>query len=89
MRKLPSLPKPRKPALKHRSPIKKTTARQPRENISAHEYSPETGHLTVTFGGGRKYRYENVSPDEAKAFADAPSRGRFLNGWSSGIKIGD
>lgn len=50
-----------------------------RSNISAHDYDPETGHLTVTFHGGRRYRYEGVDRKTAEGLRDAASQGTYLH----------
>lgn len=47
-------------------------------SVEAHQYSPETGHLTVTFRGGRQYRYEGVDQNTADALGDAQSKGSYL-----------
>jgi hypothetical protein len=59
------MPKPIKPAR--------------RANVSTSAYDPETGHLTVTFHNGRKYRYEGVDADTAEEFKGAGSPGAFLH----------
>lgn len=59
------MPKPIKPAR--------------RSNVSTSAYDPETGHLTVTFHNGRRYRYEGVSPELAEEFKGAGSPGGFLH----------
>ena len=80
MRKPPRLPKPRSLPTKARAKPKPSAARSGRHsNILDHEYSPETGHLTVTFHGGRKYRYEGVGKDVAEAFSGSESKGKFLH----------
>lgn len=48
-------------------------------NILNHDYSPETGHLTVTYRGGRQYRYEGVSKNVAAGLDSTDSKGRFLH----------
>lgn len=48
-------------------------------NISSHAYSPETRQLTVTFGSGSQYRYDDVPESIAKEFCDCKSQGRFLH----------
>lgn len=60
---------------------KKGTPAKPRpSNISAHAYSPETRQLTVTFGSGSKYRYDDVPEELAREFCDCQgSRGGFLH----------
>lgn len=75
---LRKLPKPKKLATKHRAPSSPKAASRS-SNIQAHEYSPETGHLTVTFAGGRKYRYEGVDAKTASGMDDATSRGSYLH----------
>lgn len=92
MRKLPQPPKPKKLATKHRRPrTVKPGSRAP--NIEAHEYDPKTGHLTVTFAGGRSYRYRGVSAETAAGLADATSKGRYLHaniiGKHDHVKISD
>jgi hypothetical protein len=80
MKKPPRLPKPRSLPTKHRAKPKPSAARSgAHSNILDHEYSPETGHLTVTFHGGRKYRYEGVGKGDAEAFAASESKGRHLH----------
>jgi hypothetical protein len=59
------MPKPVKPAR--------------RRNVTSHEYDPETGHLTVTFHSGKRYRYEGVPKALAKEFKDHHSQGGFLH----------
>lgn len=73
------LPKPRSLPTKHKAKARPSTRPGRHSNILNHEYSPETGHLTVTFHGGRKYRYEGVGKDDAKAFASADSKGAHLH----------
>lgn len=57
----------------------KPQAAKRRANILAHEYSPERGHLTVTFHHGGVYRYDDVPADLAEDFGNAESRGAFLH----------
>lgn len=64
---------------KRPTPATKTTARRAGSNVSGHEYSPETGHLTVTFHGGRQYRYSGVDKELAERFRDSSSQGSFLH----------
>lgn len=87
------LPKPAKlpTAARRKAPAGvKTTARQG-STVETHEYSPETGHLTVTFRGGRQYRYSGIDKEMAQKFADAGSKGSFLHssiiGKFDGTKI--
>lgn len=42
-------------------------------------YDTTTRELWVTFVTGRRYVYENVGADVARAFQHAPSRGSFFN----------
>lgn len=53
--------------------------RDRRQNITAHEYNPETEHLTVTFHDGRQYRYEGVPLAIGNAMRGAQSLGKFLH----------
>ena len=85
MPKLPKPPrmlKPRSLPTKHRAPSKSSapaTSIERPKNIVAHTYSPETRQLTVTFHHGARYMFEGVKPSIAREFADAESRGKFLN----------
>ena|ERR1700744_1782745 len=61
-----------------------STAKQRSSSVEHHEFSPdenspETGHLTVTYRGGRKYRYDNVSAEHVKGMQDAVSLGTYLH----------
>lgn len=60
--------------------------------VESHAYDPETGHLTVTFHGGRQYRYEGVDKATAQGFRKADSQGGYLHrhviGKFSATKIG-
>lgn len=79
LRRPPSPPRmPTKPRSKP-IPAAKSTARRAGSNVQGHEYSPETGHLTVTFHGGRQYRYSGVSKEIAERFRDSSSQGSFLH----------
>lgn len=49
-----------------------------RRNVTASSYDPETGHLTVTFHNGRRYRYEGVPQELAAEFGSHDSPGSFL-----------
>lgn len=60
-------------------PTPATRAGRAASNILDQTYSPETGHLTVTFAGGRSYRYEGVSQETADGLANAESKGRYLH----------
>ncbi|RTL51134.1 MAG: KTSC domain-containing protein [Bradyrhizobiaceae bacterium] len=42
-------------------------------------YDTATCELWVTFVTGRRYVYQNVTPDVASAFQQAQSRGAFFN----------
>jgi hypothetical protein len=48
-------------------------------HIEAHEYDHAKKLLTVTFKGGRKYRYHDVDASTAKGLAKAPSKGSFMH----------
>jgi hypothetical protein len=63
-------------SLKRRPPVKTSTAPS---NVLDHSYSPETGHLTVTFSGGRQYRYEGIDQKTADGLGSADRKGRFLH----------
>ena len=52
-------------------------ARSP--SVASSSYSPETGHLTVTYRGGRTYRYAGLEPEKYKDFCDCDSQGRWLH----------
>lgn len=53
-------------------------------SVEHHHYTPETGHLIVTFRGGRRYRYEGVDQKTADEFGAADSKGSFLNSRIAG-----
>jgi hypothetical protein len=78
LRKLPTLPKHHKRA-RPRDPAPR------RPNIADHSYDPDAQALTVTFHDGRKYRYQDVTPDIASGFKDAPSQGKFLHQHVHGL----
>lgn len=48
-------------------------------NIEAHSYDAATKTLTVTFRGGRRYRYSDVDAQTAEGLANAPSKGAFMH----------
>jgi hypothetical protein len=48
-------------------------------NIEAHDYDPETGQLSITYRGGRRYRYDGVPPELAMGLKIADSMGAFLH----------
>lgn len=50
-----------------------------RQNVTVCEHDPETGHLTVTFHDGRRYRYNDVPASLAAEMRESGSRGTFLN----------
>lgn len=87
------LPRPRTLPKKHRTPVKAKPAANRPSNTLTHEYSPRTGRLTVTFAGGRQYRYEGVSAETAAGLESAVSKGGYLHahviGKHDAIKIGD
>lgn len=58
--------------------LNRMTDRSP-TNIETHSYSPETEQLTVTFRGGRSYRYDGVDQKTAKEFASAGSQGGYMH----------
>jgi hypothetical protein len=76
---------PRMPRIKtiattaKRKPPLKTKPAASSSGIEGHDYDPGTGHLTVTFRGGRRYRYECVDQETADRFGRAESQGRFLH----------
>lgn len=67
-------------------------AKQRSSTVESHAYDPETGHLTVTFHGGRQYRYEGVDKATAHGLGKADSQGGYLHrhviGKFSATKIG-
>lgn len=74
------LPQPKKLATAHKTKARSSVVPAARtSNVEAHEYNPETGHLTVTFRGGRRYRYDGVDASTAKGMDDATSRGVYLH----------
>jgi hypothetical protein len=83
MRKFPTPPRaPRLPTppKKHRNKPNPAQGKAPRSNILDHNYCAETGHLTITFSHGGRYRYEGVGKETAAGFAKAESKGKFLHG---------
>lgn len=48
-------------------------------SVQHHHYTPETGHLIVTFRGGRRYRYEGVDQETVDGLGAAESKGSFIN----------
>jgi hypothetical protein len=48
-------------------------------HILAHEYEPQTQTLRITFRNGATYRYEDVPPARADAFATAFSQGQYFH----------
>lgn len=81
MRKLPRMPEPKSLPTKHRIVLKsaRTSQQSGTNNIEAHDYSPETGQLTVTFSGGRRYAYSGVSKETAAGLDKADSKGHYLH----------
>jgi hypothetical protein len=51
----------------------------PSSVIADIDYDPERKWLTVTFVGGRVYRYDGVPPEVCAALEAAPSRGEYFN----------
>lgn len=54
------------------------TARARGSSIELHEYDEKSKSLTVTFAGGRKYRYSDVDARTAEGLANASSKGAFM-----------
>jgi hypothetical protein len=48
-------------------------------NITAHSYNPETGQLTITYRGDRRYAYDGVPPELADGLEKADSKGRYVH----------
>jgi hypothetical protein len=97
MSKLPRLGKPKSlkkpasmPKLKRRSPIKATPAPSS-SHVASTSFDPDLGHLTVDFGGGRRYRYSGVSKETAESVAADRSTGsalhRLVIGKHDAVKI--
>lgn len=57
----------------------KIPVRKSAPHVLSHHYDPAAGHLTVTFHGGRVYRYHGVDPTTASRLAEASSKGSFLH----------
>lgn len=53
-------------------------ARARGSSIELHEYDEKSKSLTVTFAGGRKYRYSGVDARTAEGLANASSKGAFM-----------
>lgn len=81
MRKLPRMPKPKSLPASHRRKQIAVPSPDTRlgSHIEAHEYSPETGQLTVTFSGGRRYAYSGVSKETAAGLDKADSKGGYMH----------
>ncbi len=47
-------------------------------NIDASGYDPATQTLKVQFKNGGIYEYPNVTEELARAFSEAPSKGKFV-----------
>lgn len=54
--------------------------------LASAEYDTETKELTVTFTGGKQYRYVDVDRDIYMELCAAPSAGRYFNSIKSGLK---
>jgi len=80
MKKLPRLPRPRALPTKHkRSIIKGSRPASNSSHVSSTSYDHETGQLIIEFTGGRRYRYDDVSPETASGIDKADSIGRYLH----------
>lgn len=80
MRKLPTLPKPKKlPTTARRKRSSPPAKPSKGSSIESHSYSAETGQLTVTYRGGRKYRYDKIDPDTAAGLDNSDSKGSYLH----------
>jgi hypothetical protein len=44
-----------------------------------HSYNPETGQLTITYRGDRRYSYDGVPPELADGLEKADSKGRYVH----------
>lgn len=93
--KLPTLPrpgkmrsagKPKSLAKSHRSPIKASpkSSGPVASHIEAVKYDGKARELTVTYRGGRPYRYADVPQEFADGLEAAESKGRYLS--QNGIK---
>ena len=51
----------------------------PSSVIRRFDYDPDSATLEVLFITGRRYRYVDVPPEEARAFREAFSKGRYFN----------
>ncbi len=47
-------------------------------NVAAAQFFPDANKLMVEYLNGSAYLYEDISPNEAEAFARAPSKGEFV-----------
>lgn len=60
-------------------PIRKISSAPPAgSHIEKHEYDATSKALTVTFRGGRKYRYDGIDTKTAEGLANASSKGAFM-----------
>ncbi len=78
MRKLPTLPKPKKLPTTARRKATATAKPSNGSSIESHSYSAETGQLAVTYRGGRKYRYDKIDPDTAAGLDNSDSKGSYF-----------
>lgn len=47
-------------------------------STETHSYDPESSQLTVTFRGGRQYRYDGVDQKTVDDLDDSSSKGAFI-----------
>lgn len=92
LKKPPRLKSPRKLATHFkRAPIKGSALAKGSSHVESTQYDPDLGHLTVTFAGGRRYRYSGVSKETAAGIDTAESLGQYLHahviGKHDAIKI--
>lgn len=62
-----------------KTPAKPRPLKAQSSNVVSFIHDPETNHLTVTFHGGRIYRYDHVSAETHDGLRKAESKGDFLN----------
>lgn len=79
MKKLPKMAKLPTSAPRRKAPSP-SSKQSKGSNVEGHSYSAETGQLTVTYRGGRSYRYDGVDPKTAEALEKSGSKGAFLHG---------
>jgi hypothetical protein len=75
MKKMPTIKKIGTVA--KRKPAPKAGSTGP--NVISHEYSPETGQLSVTFHHGARYVYHDVPTEIANEFKSAGGSGSYLH----------